>query len=55
MKLISILKRRAKIFLSQLMYRPHKIGLNTKLHLAVDSNGMPVRVIITKGTTVDCI
>ena len=31
-----------------------KRGLNTKLHLAVDSHGMPVRVIVTEGTTVDC-
>ena len=31
-----------------------KGGLNTKLHLAVDSNGMPVRAIITQGTTADC-
>ena len=29
-------------------------GLNTKLHLAVDSHGMPVRAIITEGTTADC-
>lgn len=33
---------------------PHKRGLNTKLHLAVDSHGMPVRALITKGTTADC-
>ena len=31
-----------------------KGGLNTKLHLAVDSHGMPVRVCITSGTTADC-
>ena len=36
------------------MYVPHKRGLNTKLHLAVDAHGMPVRVIITQGTTADC-
>ena len=24
------------------------------MHLAVDSHGMPVRAIITKGTTADC-
>ena len=35
-------------------YEPHKRGLNTKLHLAVDSNGMPIRAIITQGTTADC-
>jgi len=35
-------------------YEPHKRGLNTKLHLAVDAHGMPVRVIITQGTTADC-
>lgn len=30
-----------------------KRGLNTKIHLAVDAFGMPLRVIITDGT--DCI
>ncbi len=24
------------------------------MHLAVDANGMPVRIAITKGTTADC-
>ena len=33
---------------------PHKRGLNTKIHLAVDAFGLPVRVIITEGTTADC-
>jgi transposase len=32
----------------------HKRGLNTKLHLAVDAHGMPLRAIITQGTTADC-
>ena len=32
----------------------HKRGLNTKIHLATDSFGMPVRVIITSGTVADC-
>lgn len=31
-----------------------KGGLNTKLHLAMDANGMPIRAIITQGTTADC-
>ena len=31
-----------------------KRGLNTKLHLAVDAFGLPVRVIITEGTAADC-
>ena len=31
-----------------------KGGLNTKLHLAVDAHGMPVRAIITEGTAADC-
>jgi len=35
-------------------HESHKRGLNTKLHLAVDAHGMPVRAIITKGTTADC-
>ncbi|QVL54835.1 MAG: IS5 family transposase [Simkaniaceae bacterium] len=32
----------------------NKRGLNTKLHLAVDAHGMPIRVAITQGTTADC-
>ncbi len=35
-------------------YGAHKRGLNTKVHLAVDAFGMPVRVLITSGTTADC-
>ena len=31
-----------------------KGGITTKVHLAVDAHGMPVRVIITPGTTADC-
>ena len=33
---------------------PHKRGLNSKLHLAVDSHGMPVRLAVTAGTVADC-
>jgi len=33
---------------------PHKRGLNTKLHLAVDAHGMPLRAVITEGTRADC-
>ena len=33
---------------------PHKRGLNTKLHLAVDAHGKPVRARLTAGTIVDC-
>ena len=33
---------------------PHQRGLNTKIHLAVDAHGLPVRVLITQGTTADC-
>ena len=29
-------------------------GLNTKIHLAVDAHGMPVRFFVTSGTTADC-
>ena len=32
----------------------HKRGLNTKLHLAVDAHGMPLRAVVTQGTTADC-
>jgi transposase/tetrahydromethanopterin S-methyltransferase subunit G len=35
-------------------YEPHKRGLNTKIHLAVDAHGMPLRAIITAGTVADC-
>ena len=35
-------------------YEPHKRGLNTKLHLAVDAHGMPVRAFVIQGTTADC-
>ena len=35
-------------------YDPHKRGLNTKIHLAVDAHGMPVRILITEGTRADC-
>ena len=38
----------------QSRYGSHKRGLNTKIHLAVDANGMPVRVIVTEGTRADC-
>ena len=33
---------------------PYKGGLNTKMHLAVDANGMPVRFFVTSGTVADC-
>jgi len=31
-----------------------KGGINTKMHMAVDAHGMPVRILITDGTTADC-
>lgn len=31
-----------------------KGGLNTKIHMAVDAHGMPIRMSITKGGTADC-
>ena len=34
--------------------RRGKRGLNTKIHLAVDAHGMPVRILITEGTRADC-
>ena len=34
--------------------RPCKRGRNTKMHLACDSNGLPVRVPVTAGTVADC-
>ena len=33
---------------------PAQKGLNTKIHLAVDAHGMPVRILITEGTRADC-
>ena len=33
---------------------PEQKGLNTKIHLAVDAHGMPVRILITEGTRADC-
>ena len=33
---------------------PAPRGLNSKLHLAVDAHGMPVRVQVTAGTVADC-
>ena len=33
---------------------PDKRELNTKLHLAVDKSGLPIRAIIRAGTTADC-
>jgi transposase len=35
-------------------HEPHKRGLSTKIHLAVDAHGMPLRVIVTEGTRADC-
>ena len=32
----------------------YKRGLNSKIHLAVDAHGMPVRILVTAGTTADC-
>ena len=32
----------------------NKRGLNTKIHMAVDARGMPVRAVVTKGTVADC-
>ncbi|QSA98979.1 IS5 family transposase [Methylococcus sp. EFPC2] len=31
-----------------------KGGFNSKIHLAVDAHGMPLRVIVTAGTVADC-
>ena len=33
---------------------PHKRGRNTKVHVAVDAFGMPIRAIATDGSTSDC-
>ncbi len=32
----------------------YKRGLSSKVHLAVDAHGMPVRIIVTEGTRADC-
>ena len=31
-----------------------KRGLNTKVHLAVDAHGMPLKVVVTEATRADC-
>ena len=38
----------------QRKHGPHKRGLNTKIHLAVDALGMPIRAIVTDGPRADC-
>ena len=38
----------------QWRHGPHKRGLNTKIHLAVDALGMPVRAIVTDSPRSDC-
>jgi transposase len=38
----------------QRRHRPYKRGLNTKIHLAVDAHGMPVRILVTSGSEADC-
>ena len=39
---------------SKKSYELYKRGLNTKIHLAVDAHGMPLRVVVTEGTRADC-
>lgn len=34
--------------------REDKRGFNTKIHLAVDAHGMPLRTLVTEGTRADC-
>ena len=38
----------------QRRYGPRKRGLSTKIHLAVDALGMPIRAIVTDGPRADC-
>ncbi|AIL64916.1 Transposase [Rickettsiales bacterium Ac37b] len=33
---------------------PDKRGINTKVHMAVDANGIPVRIIVTESSRADC-
>ncbi|MEG1884531.1 MAG: transposase, partial [Clostridia bacterium] len=35
-------------------YGTYKRGAQQQIHLAVDANGMPVRVLVTAGTRADC-
>ena len=35
-------------------HESHQRGLNTKVHLAVDAHGLPLRVVVTEGTRADC-
>ncbi|MDR2150563.1 MAG: transposase, partial [Spirochaetaceae bacterium] len=34
--------------------RAYKRGLNTKVHLAIDKKGKPVRIIVSAGQEADC-
>ncbi|MDR2149534.1 MAG: transposase [Spirochaetaceae bacterium] len=34
--------------------RAYKRGLNTKVHLAIDKRGKPVRIIVSAGQEADC-
>ena len=38
----------------QRKHGPHKRGLNTKIHLAVDAVSLPFRATVTEGTRADC-
>jgi transposase len=38
----------------QSRHEPYQRGLNTQIPLAVDAQGLPLRVIITEGTRADC-
>lgn len=42
------------VLVEEIKIWPRQRGLNTKIHLAVDAHGMPVRILITEGTTADC-
>lgn len=35
-------------------HESYKRGLNTKVHLAVDATGMPLRILVTEGSCADC-
>ncbi len=38
----------------QSRHESYNRGLDTKLHLAMGAHGLPVRVVVTEGTTADC-
>ena len=54
MRVMSKSMRMEAALVEKIKIWPGQKGFNTKIHLAVDACGIPVRILITKGTTADC-